>query len=108
MDVTDCYHVSAQDMHLLNGFIERYESSVAKGEGIAERCFPKETCSMIFGDMLDTGEVKDVITDEINKRYAERTKLHPEFKEELEEQQKSALERLNQIDNWMKHFVKDY
>ncbi len=79
VDLTDSYHVSAQDQPILQNFIKMLEKSKEKGEIIYDRCLNKK---FLFGDMNKT-TIEDKIINQTRKEISERGeeyKLEDEIK----------------------------
>lgn len=73
VDISDSYHVSARDHHLLKNFIERLEKSKAKGETIENRAFSR---NYVFKYMEGVRkEVEEKIITQTKKRFEERLQI---------------------------------
>jgi len=72
VDFIDSYHVSAQNMPLLENFMERYNKSMEKEEGIRDRCFDRQTA---FAGLDKEAVVKRVI-EQTEKELAEKGELN--------------------------------
>jgi thymidylate synthase len=58
IDISDSYHVSAQDQHILKGFIERLERSKAKKEKIEDRSYTRDFFNELTEDVYSKIEEK--------------------------------------------------
>lgn len=68
VDFVDSYHVSAQDMHILNDFMARYNKSMEKGESSEDRCLSREICFM----GMDQKAIVDKIIEQTRKELIEK------------------------------------
>jgi len=80
VDYTDSYHVSAQDMQILENFMQRYNKSIAKAESIRDRCFNRETA---FG-MVDKEAVLARVIEQTQKECTEKKYASLRIEEEIE------------------------
>lgn len=77
VDFNDPYHVSAQDQHLLQGFMNRIEKSKERGETLEDRIYTRERILSMM-DNKAWSEIENKIINQ-TKNYLEGEKLEKEI-----------------------------
>lgn len=77
VDFTDSYHVSTRDQKILKGFMERYNTSISKGETIQDRTYTKQFTFKYMNSVLP--EITEKIITQ-TKKYLSGQALENEIK----------------------------
>lgn len=88
VDIVDSYHVSAQDYHILLGFMERLKASEERGETPEDRCFTREQALA----SIDKEAIKQKILYQTKKELEEKG----EFTDSRFETEREKLEKICQ------------
>ena len=97
VDISDSYHVSADNQEYFRSFLEQVDNSVKRGETIEQRAFSRDWVVGQMQDMIETGEIKDKIAGQLKDRFTERKQAHPGLSKSLDERADIALAELSTI-----------